>query len=219
MKYRLTLMIVAALGFCHSAAAELVHFEFSGTVSGTLDVGGGAMAFNANPFTVVGDVTSTTDLSGDPNRGIFAATGTYNIAGIGTFVSDPGGDYYSQYGAAAGTIDRVGMVNAVGSSGFAPDFVTSPIVADPNAPQVIGPNPVLTNPFNAALPHFLSNSSGHSLTFTATNVTAFEITAPVPVPAAQWLFGAAMSWLGLRRRRQPGRVTRARFRTQHCSKH
>ena len=106
MKYRLTLMIVAALGFCHSAAAELVHFEFSGTVSGTLDVGGGAMAFNANPFTVVGDVTSTTDLSGDPNRGIFAATGTYNIAGIGTFVSDPGGDYYSQYGAAAGTIDR-----------------------------------------------------------------------------------------------------------------
>jgi len=209
MKHFLVITTFLVFAICHGAQAEPVHYEFSGLATGTLNLGSGAMALGNTPFTAIGDVTNETDLKGDPLQGIFAATTVYEFAGVGTFVTNPGGDYYSQYGAAAGTIDRVGLVNSIGSTGFAPDFVTSPISVDPNIPQAIGMNPTLTNPFNAALPHFLSNASGHTLTFTATNVTAFDITSPVPLPAAQWLLASALAWLGLQRRhrgvqRHPG---------------
>jgi hypothetical protein len=188
--------LIVGMAFAGGAQGAFV-YSFSGTAgtNSTLDLGGGPVDVGGAEFTASGRVENDTDLiPSDPEAGLFAATTTYDFGLLGTFVTDPGTDYYVQQ--SDGVTSFLGLVDVTLTGGFTP--IGSFSITDPNLPAVLGTVTFSINPLRS-FPRIQQNAAGYELDLRPT-VNIGAATTAIPLPTSLALLGLGLLGLRLSRR-------------------
>ena len=195
---------VALIGLTSTAQAVPINYQFIGTITGSLDLGGGPIFFNNAALTVNGMTLSDTDLNPDPQLGNYSAMSTYSIGGIGDFVTDGCTDetYFQFFNFALGLITQVGLVDAATLVGFGPTLNAGLAPGDPNGGILAIGGPFVPD-FTSTAARVLTNLAGHSLTFAngGIEISEFSAFAKVPEPGTLAIFAVGLAGLGFMRRR------------------
>ncbi len=187
-------LIFLVISFPAGASAALLKLEYSGTFSSSSTLGG--VAFGADtPFTYSAVFDSLTDTVGANGQGVFDAVVTFDIPGIGTFVSDLTGDVnVALFDPSSGGDLGAFLSNSSTSLGFGGLFSTATPVFDADTPipsvltGFLGPDDGL--PFTIPL----SGGAGDLVVFGVVSGASAQI-SQVPIPSAFLLFGTGLASL------------------------
>jgi hypothetical protein len=145
--------------------AESVSYMFTGTWGqGSLDVGSGLVDVTGVSFVALGTTLSDGPLLEDCEFCRYVSTTTYSFGDLGSFTTDAGGDFFTQYGDENGIISLAlqkwvdGMIDFIGFR------VSISPIGDPTVLAALG-EVTLSSPL-ASIGHGRrqTNAAGHYLT-------------------------------------------------------
>ncbi len=131
-------MALVAISCASPAYAILINYELTGTIGvGTINLGDGPVSLDGQPLTATGMIVSAEDLSPLDIIGLFRATTVYDFGAIGSFITDPGADFFLQFENLGAT--QLGLVDL----GFTGGLISANVpplnlFADPNVPEAVG---------------------------------------------------------------------------------
>ena len=200
-------VVIVLLGLISPVQAVPINYQFVGTVTGALDLGGGPLNFSNAPLTVTGMTLDDTDVNPVAERGNYSAMSTYSIGGVGDFVTDGStGEFYFQFlDSGSGLINQAGLTDADANAGFAPIVFAGIAPGDASAGAVPLGGPIVPDN-TGVMARTLTNLAGHTLSFLAGDIviSEFSVVAKLPEPGTLAIFALGLAGLGFVRHRRFG---------------
>ena len=195
---------IILIGLTSQVQAVPVNYQFTGTITGSLDLGGGLLNFNNAPLTVTGMTLDDADVNPIVEAGNYSAMSTYSIGGVGVFITDGStGEFYFQFlDIGSGLINQAGLTNADGSDGFGAVVFAGIAPGDPNAGAVPLGGPIVPDA-TGVQPRTLTNLAAHTLSFLGGDIVISEfsvVAKRLPEPGTLAIFALGLAGLGFLRR-------------------